>query len=1376
MIRGGLFTRYFLEEGIIATDAYRQQDAGAVTEFADAARRLWAGLSRMQRPSEAETEHALIHPVLQLLGWERLPQQEPGRGRRDVADELLFLTPDARDTAASLPQTADRFRHGVVVVENEARDTPLDRASGNAEAPSSQVLRYLSRAETASDGAVHWGLLTSGRFWRLYSGRAAARAEGFIEIDLPGILGDTPPAVPEGADALHWIKVFLLIFGRDALAPIGTGGQTFLDQALAEGRLYEQRVTAALSAVVFDRVFPNLLSAMAHELPGADLTSAAWREEARQAGLRLLYRLLFLFYAEDRDLLPVSNDGYRPYSLRELRLRAAEVRDQQRRVSRGMKTWWPRLAELFHAIAIGSPDMGLPPYNGGLFEAASAPMLAGLALPDAFLAEMLDDMSRVGEPGARRWINYRDLSVQHLGSIYERLLERELAVDAAGAVMLRPNPFARKTTGSYYTPDELVRLVLRRTVGPLLEERRKAFTDKAAELGRDRRDKTERVKLLREVDPAEAFVGLRVCDPAMGSGHFLVSLVDYLADQVLDAIAAAPALVPWADAPYRSPLAERIVLVREQIRATAANNGWQVREDQLDDRHLVRRIILKRVIYGVDLNPMAVELAKLSLWLHSFTVGAPLSFLDHHLRVGDSLFGERVGQAIGRLGAEYGMVSMGQTVVKASLSASAMATIEALTDADIAEVRTSADTFATVEEATAELRAFLDLWHASIWLTPETPADNAGRGLLFGGAYGDPVAIAAGKMPCKPPADAVDVRRGGRRVATAAEAYEAAMRFLHRARSLSKERRFLHWEASFPGVWTDWERTNPPGGFDAVIGNPPWDRMKMQEVEWFAARVPEVARTDRSVDRARMIKALLDKGGALAEDYRHVAWTADASMRVARQSGVYPLLSGGDTNLYSLFVERSLSLLRPDGIAGLVVPSGIAADLGAAPFFRSISTAGRLSTLLDFENRPVGPDKVKFFPDVYYRFKFCTLIAGAPDRRFPAAACAFFQTNVDEALATAFDMTPEQFAAVNPNTGTAAMFRTQTDAVLTLSIYQRLPILLARAGGMPDAIWPMKYVRMLDMANDSARFKLTSELADAGAYPVTGRAWERGAERWVPLFEGKMVQAYDHRAASVAMTSGNRYREAMTAPAEPGQHLDPAWENQPQFWVSEGDVALPDGLSSVLAFKDITSPTNIRGMIAMMLPRVAAGHTLPLILPALPGNGQPDAEQAAIGAYRQWAPLLLANFNSVALDYVARLKLQGNHLTLYIVEQLPVVPPAAFARAFGPRTAEDIIREDVLHLTYTAHDMKPFAVDQGYDGPPFSWDDEDRLRRRARLDAVFFRLYGLSRPEAEYVLSTFPIVRREEEQRYQGRFRSRDLILRYMAALEAGAPDALVVG
>jgi hypothetical protein len=437
MVRGGLFTRYFLEDGIRQLDAYRQVDAGELTAFADFARQRWSGLAGMPHPNEGETESEFIHPMLERLGWQRLPHQEPGKGRRDIADELLFLDEATKNRARPLP-SVERFRLGVVVVENEARDTRLDRAGSGGEAPAAQLLRYLSRAETQSDGHCHWGLLTNGRFWRLYWAYAQARVEGFIEFDLPALTDDMPPAVPAGADEHHWLRVFLLLFRRHALAPAGVEGKTFLDIALAEGRHYEQRVTEKLSGAVFDDVFRGLIAALGKGARDSKPADAAWRASIREAALIVLYRLLFLLYAEDRDLLPVRNDAYRAYGLRELRDQAAEIADGHHSVSETRTTWWPRLRDLFVAIAEGDSGMGLPPYNGGLFDDGRLPVLATLSLPDGVLARVIDSLSREEIDGTRRWINYRGLSVQHLGGIYERLLEREVVADEAGALRCAP--------------------------------------------------------------------------------------------------------------------------------------------------------------------------------------------------------------------------------------------------------------------------------------------------------------------------------------------------------------------------------------------------------------------------------------------------------------------------------------------------------------------------------------------------------------------------------------------------------------------------------------------------------------------------------------------------------------------------------------------------------------------------------------------------------------------------------------------------------------------------------------------------------------------------------------------------------------------------
>ena len=638
------------------------------------------------------------------------------------------------------------------------------------------------------------------------------------------------------------------------------------------------------------------------------------------------------------------------------------------------------------------------------------------------MAEAIDALSFERTPEGRRYINYRDLGVQQLGSIYERLLEQEIVRDG-GDIVVRPNIFARKDSGSYYTPDDLVGLIIGETIEPLVRSRMEAFEAGISELASSRLPEDRRIGRLKQLDPASRLLELKICDPAMGSGHFLVNLVDSLADQVLTAMAEAEAAV----ADYISPLTEQIDVIRNTIMANAEDRGWTVDAAQLDDRHIIRRMVLKRCVYGADKNPMAVELAKVALWLHTFTVGAPLSFLDHHLRCGDSLFGSWVNAGIGKATEKSGPLFLQGPVTRATRAAARMQIIEGLTDAEIAEAHRSAEVFAEIEEMTAPLNAFLSLVHAFDWLNVRERDDKAALYAYFDGTFGDPIDIALGKI------DVLTEVRGGERFA----------RLFHEAQRLIAEERFLNWQVAFPGVWLEWESAGLTGGFDAVIGNPPWDRMKLQQVEWFSARRREIALAPRAADRKRMIADLEKTKDPLARDFVGASERAMVAARMARSSGDYPQLSGGDVNLYSLFVERAMTIVKPDGMVGLLTPSGIASDKTAARFFKSVATEGRLRALYDFENRRTRYNEPPFFSDVDSRFKFCCFIASPTPTEDPAK-CAFFLQDMSEldSPERCFPLTAEDFARVNPNTGTAPIFRSRRDAELTTAIYDRLPVLV----------------------------------------------------------------------------------------------------------------------------------------------------------------------------------------------------------------------------------------------------------------------------------------------------------------------------------------------
>ena len=318
-------------------------------------------------------------------------------------------------------------------------------------------------------------------------------------------------------------------------------------------------------------------------------------------------------------------------------------------------------------------------------------------------------------------------------------------------------------------------------------------------------------------------------------------------------------------------------------------------------------------------------------------------------------------------------------------------------------------------------------------------------------------------------------------------------------------------------MWQAWQDIDPSGGFDAVIGNPPWDRIKLQEVEWFATRAPEIALQQTAAARRNAIHDLRQKDGNLADDFERAKERADQLGKVIRGSGDYPLLGRGDINLYSLFVERAKSLIKPDGLVGLLTPSGIYGDKNAANFFKEISTGGNVYGLFDFENRRIGTGMPPFFPDVDSRFKFCALIFGGTGRILGETKCAFFLSDADSINNPdrCFSLTPADFARVNPNTGTAPVFRTQRDADITRRIYENHPVLVDRSGREEIRAWPVKYMRMIDMTNDSDLFRTAEQLTNEGFYPVHGNRWQRGVDVYLPLYQGRMINQFDHRANSV---------------------------------------------------------------------------------------------------------------------------------------------------------------------------------------------------------------------------------------------------------------------
>ena len=1366
-----LFSQSYLEAGLRETEEYQQISPQILSHFGQDLRAPYNAFTRSyQASNEAQIEDALIRPVLNALGWSYLPQQPiPVSGR--TPDYMLFA--DADDRAAFTGE-GDISRYPLAPAEAKAWDTNLDQRAG-ALSPSAQIQDYLRQFWQSTSGRVKWGILTNGETWRLYratgpgpDGRFYQTQDSWFELKLSECISDA---------GKEQRRLFLLFFHRDAFH-VGDNGFCFLDRALSGANDYVQNVVDTLTESVFEEVYPHLIVAFYQAAPDAT------PDDIQEASLTLLYRLLFLMYAEDRRLLPDQHQLYSTISLRGLRRDILE-RLQSNPVFLNTYSYWPRLQDLFDRVDAGEPAAGLPAYNGGLFNPNTPELLARVRLPDASVASIVNSLGAAAVNGSAEkvLVNFRDLAVEQLGTLYERLLERRPVI-RDGQVLAQLQPYARKDSGSYYTPPELVRLIVEQTLGPLVAEREERFRQLAIELASDSRNLEARRRELTAADPAEAVLQLKALDPAMGSGHFLVNALDYLTGEI-DRLAGLGAEVAgWLpdDSPYVSPVESRTASIRQEIQGLAAANGWEVSADSLTDRAIIRRMALKRCIYGVDLNPLAIELAKMSLWLHSFTVGAPLSFLDHHLRCGDSLVGAWLAQTAEDIrtasGAFADYVFSGMTAAVAGIRS-----IENIDDSNLTEVKESEDLFRAMEQTTAPIRRALNFFAGLRWLA----AGNSARPLALRQPrqlrrqIGDDHATAVEWWLLQDYDTQLSLLERGPDALTDAHRQVDGFDFTGFARfialwrvidELAADRRMFHWELAFPGVFTNW---NPRrGGFDAVIGNPPWERVKLQEVEWFApeTRRPEIARATPAARRRAMIAQLETDDDPLYPDYASALLLADTMLQYGRTCGDYTLLGGGDTNLYGLVLERALDLTRPDGVVALLTPSGIYADRYAARFFSNMTRAKRVLALYDFENRR-GTDAGEFFPDVDSRFKFCTLVIGGQARTTDELPAGFLLHDPpgDTDPERLITLQPTDFALVNPNTSTAPIFLTRRDADIVLEIYRSHPVFDAENKNFGNAV--IRHVTLAHMTNDSRHFWTREQMEADGWYPVALNRWRKGGEEMLPLYQGRIIHHFDHRYNSVGINLDNLHRPYISVRVTDEQHDDPQFYPDLQYWVNADFVAqkFPGNPAYAIGFRDITKADNARTMLSTIVPWAGYSNKVPLLVPY---------DEMVANAFNDVSPLWAANFCSFAFDFVVRRKMQGTTMNLYILEQLPVITRAAYDQQFGDTTAADLARDHVLKLCYTAWDLQPFAQAQipllpsnDYDGEPFGWDVEERRHLRARLDALYFLLYGLDRDDAAYVLDSFPITRRNDE-RDHGRYLTKDLILAYMSALEAGDTETVV--
>lgn len=525
------------------------------------------------------------------------------------------------------------------------------------------------------------------------------------------------------------------------------------------------------------------------------------------------------------------------------------------------------------------------------------------------------------------------------------------------------------------------------------------------------------------------------------------------------------------------------------------------------------------------------------------------------------------------------------------------------------------------------------------------------------------------------------------------------------------------WRAQFTEVF---ERSE--GGFDCVIGNPPWERMKMQEREFFDSCSPEIAAAVNAATRRKLIERLQKGRPELHQRYEAAKAKAESGLDYIRKCQRYPLTGIGDINTYAVFAELASNLVSPKGRVGILVPSGIATDHTTRHFFGTLIHSNALYGLYDFENRE------KLFPDVDGRFKFCVLLFGGKETRFESVDFAFFLHAMEELQGDKrhIELTAADIRLLNPNTQTCPIFRARRDAEITKTIYRRVPVLVDRnrkEGGNP---WGIKFFTMFHQTNDAELFHTAEQIKEMGL-KRNGAIWKKGKQVFLPLYEAKMVQAYDHRAASVVVDESNWMRQGQTSETSLVQHQNPEYCVEPRWWVDQEKVleTLGKKCPGFLGFKDITSPTNQRTMIASVIPWTAATNHLPLIL----------SDQSV-----RLQLCLLANLNSFAFDYFVRQKIGGITLNFFIVEQLPVFTPDFYSEScpWSKRVKlEKWISDRVLKLSCTSDDLRGLAEAAGFEKGVHKWNENERMQLMAELDAAYFVLYGIERADVEYILTTF---------------------------------------
>ena len=951
------------------------------------ARSYWDAFQRrLERSSESRitlTRQDWMLKFLELIGFGSLPFQ---RAALETGGQLYNISHRAGDYDNAPP------------VHIVGIDQPLDRRddSGRRSSPHALVQEYLNRSDAL------WGMTSNGIVLRLLRNTARLFKPTYLEFNLEGMM--------EGNQYSEFALLYRLIHSSHFPQPESNAQDCGLEKYYQQGLDQGGRVREHLREGVEECIKGLGTAFLKHpeseslrqKLSDGRLDTAAYYRQL----VRLVYRLLFLMVAEERRLIFPEEAAASPeqrvyrdnYSI-------SKLRDRAERYYRGdtHSDLWLGLSETFRLFrnSANAGKLELTALDGELFGQTGCPDLEQAHCRNEDLLDAIRHLSTFLDDGGtgrgrrargstvRRRVNYAGLDVAELGSIYESLLDFHPQVSLENQSFELAFGSERKQTGSYYTPPELVRELINSALVPVIDDRLKDLDSQGVK--------------------ETALLALRVCDPASGSGHFLLAA------------------------------ARRIARELAQVRT-----GEQ--EPVPTEYRLALRDVIRNCVYAVDKNPLAVDLCKVALWIEGHNAGLPLSFLDHHIRHGDSLVGvfdlavleqgipddaykpvtgddksaaklyqqknkrERSGQL---------PLGGGRTVTPGTL-AEEFGTLAELEERTAEDVQSKEGIYSSLRGRGTgwwDLKVACDFWTSAFFL-PMVQDDAA---------------------------DLEGVPTTGTVRRYLAQSASASGQLVGEAVSASAKHPFFHWPLEFPEVFEH-------GGFDVVLGNPPWERIKLQEQEFFGARDIEIARAPNATARKRLIAQLPAAKPALASEFEEAKHQAEATSRFVRSGGRFPLGGRGDINTNVIFAEHFRSLMNGRGRAGVIVPSGIATDDTTKYLFGDSVEMGTLVSLYDFENRDA------IFPGVHRSYKFCLLTLTGTDHRQEAGEFAFFLHRAEQIKDSErkIELTKDDFALINPNTRTCPIFRTKLDMEITKGIHERVPVLIDENKGEEGNPWGPK--------------------------------------------------------------------------------------------------------------------------------------------------------------------------------------------------------------------------------------------------------------------------------------------------------------------------------